>query len=170
MLLENLLSCTPADDGTNTASPNLTISAALEIATNLASELNERKRESEGRQRLLYWQGRIGNKFRSPLVQPHRTLLKEGSMVLTRVVKRTADYVDVPIEGRPVEATFAQVHSLKVETQNRPILALLTSDILVLIKDDGDANGQVELFTVLRLGQTTKSRCASAFGGDAMLR
>jgi hypothetical protein len=49
--------------------------------TALASEMNERKRESEGRHRLLHWQQRIGNRFKSPLVQPHRQLVREGSMV-----------------------------------------------------------------------------------------
>lgn len=69
MLLEALLSCTPVDDGSYMLSPNPRIAAALELVTHLATDLNERKRESEGRQRLLYYQSRIGQKFKSPLVQ-----------------------------------------------------------------------------------------------------
>jgi hypothetical protein len=80
MLLEALLCCTPIEEG-NKLFPNPVIGAALDLASNLASDLNEKKRESEGRQRLLYWQSRIGNKFKSPLVQPHRMLVKESAMV-----------------------------------------------------------------------------------------
>lgn len=75
MLLESLLSCTPVDDGSFMLSPNPQIAAALDLVSNLATDLNEKKRQAEGRQRLLYWQTRIGQRFKSPLVQPHRVSL-----------------------------------------------------------------------------------------------
>jgi RhoGEF domain len=81
LLLESLVACTPADDGSSTLSPHPVLGKAVDLMTALASEMNERKRESEGRHRLLYWQQRIGNRFKSPLVQPHRHLVREGSMV-----------------------------------------------------------------------------------------
>jgi hypothetical protein len=48
----------------------------LEVAsrdiTALATNMNEGKRESESRRKLLNWQSKIRGKFPSPLVQPHR--------------------------------------------------------------------------------------------------
>lgn len=79
MLLESLAECTSDVEDADAGDP--TIVEALEIITQLANEMNERKRDSEGRHRLFHWQGRLGARFKSPLVQPHRTLLKEGIMV-----------------------------------------------------------------------------------------
>jgi len=45
--------------------------ALAEIAL-LANNMNEGKRESESRRKLVQWQTRIRGKFPSPLVQPHR--------------------------------------------------------------------------------------------------
>jgi hypothetical protein len=97
MMLENLLECTPLVDSPDQAEPF--IAEALASMSNLATEMNERKRDNEGRQRLvrylvvevdleyrltplfqLYWQAQL-SRFKSPLVQPHRTVLREGHMV-----------------------------------------------------------------------------------------
>ena len=48
--------------------------ALIEIAS-LATNMNEGKRESESRRRLVQWQSRIRGKFPSPLVQPHRYVI-----------------------------------------------------------------------------------------------
>jgi hypothetical protein len=45
---------------------------ALDEIAVLASSMNEGKRESESRSKLVQWQSRIRGKFISPLVQPHR--------------------------------------------------------------------------------------------------
>lgn len=45
---------------------------ALAEISSLATNMNEGKRESESRRRLVQWQARIRGKFPSPLVQPHR--------------------------------------------------------------------------------------------------
>jgi hypothetical protein len=42
---------------------------------------SQSKRENEGRAQLLGWQNRITQKFKSSLVQPHRSLVKSGTMV-----------------------------------------------------------------------------------------
>lgn len=47
--------------------------ALAEIAL-LANNMNEGKRESESRRKLVQWQTRIRGKFPSPLVQPHRSV------------------------------------------------------------------------------------------------
>ena len=48
--------------------------ALAEIAL-LANNMNEGKRESESRRKLVQWQSKIRGKFPSPLVQPHRWAL-----------------------------------------------------------------------------------------------
>ena len=45
---------------------------ALAEISILATNMNEGKRESESRRKLVQWQARIRGKFPSPLVQPHR--------------------------------------------------------------------------------------------------
>ena len=45
---------------------------ALAEISLLANNMNEGKRESETRRKLVQWQSRIRGKFPSPLVQPHR--------------------------------------------------------------------------------------------------
>lgn len=45
---------------------------ALAEISSLANNMNEGKRESESRRKLVQWQTRIRGKFPSPLVQPHR--------------------------------------------------------------------------------------------------
>jgi hypothetical protein len=89
MLLESLLTCTPRAPASSLLSPDASaplephpvIQEALDLIADVATSMNERKRETEGRAQLLYWQTRIGNKFRSPLVQPHRSLLRSGNLV-----------------------------------------------------------------------------------------
>ena len=48
------------------------IDRALTEISSLATNMNEGKRESESRRKLVQWQARIRGKFPSPLVQPHR--------------------------------------------------------------------------------------------------
>lgn len=48
---------------------------ALAEISLLANNMNEGKRESESRRKLVQWQSRIRGKFPSPLVQPHRSVL-----------------------------------------------------------------------------------------------
>lgn len=45
---------------------------ALAEISLLANNMNEGKRESESRRKLVQWQARIRGRFPSPLVQPHR--------------------------------------------------------------------------------------------------
>lgn len=53
LLLEALLECTPMADMPDQGEP--AIASALESISNLATEMNERKRDNEGRQRLVSW-------------------------------------------------------------------------------------------------------------------
>lgn len=55
MLLETLLSCTPADDSVDPAlfEPHPVIEEALDLISDVATDMNERKRESEGRSQLV---------------------------------------------------------------------------------------------------------------------
>ncbi|GAA5884380.1 hypothetical protein JCM16303_003661 [Sporobolomyces ruberrimus] len=102
LLLESLSACTPAPPSSDSLAPpsaflsprsqlepHPTLLAAVVEMDLVATTLNESKRETEGRAQLLMWQGRIVNRYKSSLVQPHRTLLRSGKLVLTRSVKRS---------------------------------------------------------------------------------
>lgn len=132
--------------------------------------------------RQIAWQSRIGaTRFRSPLVQPHRTLIKEGALQLCRVVKRQSHYVEAPglthsPSSNSTAPSLVQIHSLLTDSRVQPIIALLCSDILVLTHDSGLPSGPLDLFTVLRLSASSSSSSsartlpASVFGSDGMIR
>ena len=65
------------------------IDRALTEISSLATNMNEGKRESESRRRLVQWQSRIRGKFPSPLVQPHRYV--SGQLLADRLVTFALD-------------------------------------------------------------------------------
>jgi ribosomal protein S15P/S13E len=69
--LEELLRSTPPSNG-YIEDP---LDKALAEISSLANNMNEGKRESESRRKLVQWQSRIRGRFPSPLVQPHRSVL-----------------------------------------------------------------------------------------------
>lgn len=78
MLLGTLAACTPS------LSDDSPVEQAVRDLEGMATMLNESKRENEGRAQLIMWQNRLVSKFKSPLAQPHRTLLRSGVMVRSR--------------------------------------------------------------------------------------
>lgn len=170
LLLEDLAMCTPplAD------SPRDTLDDALNEIASLASLMNEEKRDAESRLRLFYWQKRIASKGPSPLVQPHRKLIMDGSLQLIRLVKKASSYVEVDntILGlgdgdatvMPSKAVVP-VESIKIEPMNRSMILLLCSDLLVLAQPRAPEMGQesqVDLYHVMRM--STLKEPASANG------
>ncbi|GAA6021200.1 hypothetical protein JCM10207_008352 [Rhodosporidiobolus poonsookiae] len=187
LLLESLAACTPAatdlpplpallEPTSPTASaasalrlePHPLIAQAVQEMDAVAVVLNESKRENEGRAQLLVWQNRIQQKFKSSLVQPHRTLLRSGKLTLTRSVKRTTNQVEPPqptLYRKPSRQDEQELFTLFQDTKQVELIGLLCSDLLVLVKAppaplDTDPNAPVELYTVLRLYS------AAQFGGD----
>ncbi|MCO5555725.1 hypothetical protein L7F22_009270 [Adiantum nelumboides] len=88
LLFEDLVKCCPSErlkDGRS-------IINALGSINSIATMMNESKRQCEMNRRLLKWQERIRGTFPSPLVQPHRRLLHDGSLILTRIVTRIPSF------------------------------------------------------------------------------
>lgn len=88
LLFEDLVKCCPSErlkDGSS-------IINALGSINSIATMMNESKRQCEMNRRLLKWQERIRGTFPSPLVQPHRRLLHDGSLILTRIVTRIPSF------------------------------------------------------------------------------
>lgn len=150
LLLEQLVSSTPPRPD----SYDDPIEKALEEISALAMNMNEGKRESESRKKLVQWQTRIGgsSKFPSPLVQPHRRLIMDGSLKLSKVARKKHEYCQsVTSTG---EATVIQVEFLEVESTPRDLAAILCNDLLVLCKDPSkgkDKHAHVDLWAVLRM-------------------
>ncbi|EIN13540.1 hypothetical protein PUNSTDRAFT_109739 [Punctularia strigosozonata HHB-11173 SS5] len=125
---------------------------AVEEISSLATNMNEGKRDSESRRKLVQWQSRIRGKFPSPLVQPHRRLIMDGPLRLTRVVRKTAvSYEVVTPQG---DATMVQVECLSPEMTPRSLTGILCNDLLVLCRDPSegqDTTSTVDLWAVLRM-------------------
>ncbi|GAA5904614.1 uncharacterized protein JCM6883_003841 [Sporobolomyces salmoneus] len=192
LLLESLLACTPSPPTDSLAplsaflsptpllSPHPTILSAVLEMDLVATTLNESKRETEGRAQLLMWQGRIVNRYKSSLVQPHRTLLRSGKLVLTRSVKKSTTHLDALPPPLPAASSMNgsrsrsrlgtnneanghsspplgdEIHTLFTETSTQELIVLLCTDLLILVKAppaplDSDPNAPVELYTVVRL-------------------
>lgn len=159
MLLDDLARSTPPTHGIS-GDP---IEDALQEIVALASSMNEEKRESESRRKLVKWQQRIRGKFSTPLVQAHRRLLLDGPLTITRIVKRSGTLAEVPacyISDDVQDQTLTnakgivQVETLVTDAMERPILTLLSTDMMLLCKDltaGRDPDGAVDLFAVLKL-------------------
>lgn len=170
LLLEALAECTPSHDDPNQPDANLV--TALNLISGLTLEMNEKTRDSEGRKRLLYWQARIKSRGQSPLVAPHRSLLKEGNMVLSRVVKRKSAIVATKNIMSEEQTSLVQIHTLDIDTTPQSLLYLICSDSLILLTGSMSEHDPVEIFTVVRLGRSLggTDEPAALFGSQSMLR
>ncbi|KAI0639341.1 hypothetical protein C8Q77DRAFT_1044055 [Trametes polyzona] len=128
------------------------IDRALNEIASLATNMNEGKRESESRRRLVQWQSRIRGKFPSPLVQPHRRLIMDGPLQLTRVVRKaTVAFEVIDAQG---DASSIEVECLSPELTPRSLIGILCNDLLVLCRDPSegqDPTSAVDLWAVLRM-------------------
>ncbi|KAG8878395.1 hypothetical protein FRB98_006131 [Tulasnella sp. 332] len=163
MMLENLVMSTPLKaDGRDDP-----IERALEEISSLATNMNEGKRESESRKKLVLWQTRIKGKFPSPLVQPHRRLIMDGRLQLSRVVRKDVKFFEH--KNPQGQHVVVQVECLSPEETPRQLVAILCNDLLVLCKDPTkgrDANAIVELWAVLRM--QTLPQPASIYQGRSL--
>lgn len=170
LLLTELVMCTPTrSDGL----PDALDDALTEISS-LASLMNEEKRDADSRLRLLDWQKRFTNSGRSPLVQPHRRLVMEGPLTLSRIVKKASTFVECEtvVEGDgdhtiiPGRAVIP-VDYVMPESVEREVMLILCSDMMVLATDRGEGwDGHVNVFNVLRM--TTMIEPASLTGGNIL--
>lgn len=141
--------------------------------------MNEEKRDAESRIRLFNWQQRLTVKFQSPLVQPHRKLVLDGTLNLIRLAKKETTFVE--IDGTTVADTDAEitigpstrkkvmvpVDYIRPEPMDREITLILCSDMMVLVTKHGETwDGPVDLFSVLRMG--TLREPASMVNQDIM--
>ncbi|KAK7064461.1 DH domain-containing protein [Favolaschia claudopus] len=163
LLLEELLRATPPtyeymDDPLDRSLAEISL---------LANNMNEGKRESESRRKLVQWQSRIRGKFPSPLVQPHRRLIMDGPLLLTRVVRKAmVSFESINAQGDPCNV---QVDCLAPELTPRPLVGILCNDLLVLCRDPSDGQDpscHVDLWAVLRM--QTLPQPASIVHGNAL--
>lgn len=178
LLLDDLAMCTPPRESIG---PNDALDDAIHEIATLASLMNEEKRESESRLRLLHWQQRITSRGPSPLVQPHRKLILDGALTLIRVVKKASAFVEIDmatqLRSADGESTITgskaviPVEFIKPEPMEKAIMLILCSDMLVLVQQRADQgwDGQVDLFSVLRMATVREPASVSA-SNDRVLR
>lgn len=155
MLLEDLAMCTPPRmDG-----PKDTLDDALTEISSLASLMNEEKRDADSRLRLFHWQQRISGRGPSPLVQPHRKLILDGTLNLIRLVKKATAFVEVDttvITDTELTITPSKivipVEYIAPEPMDRAMTLILCTDLIALVQQRGEGwDGAVDLFNVLRM-------------------
>lgn len=164
LLLEELTRSTPPPPYDYMDDP---LERALSEISLLANNMNEGKREAESRRKLVQWQTRIRGKFPSPLVQPHRRLIMDGPLLLTRVVRKAMVSFEA-INGQGDTSTV-QVDCLAPELTPRPLMGILCNDLLVLCRDPSegqDPASMVDLWAVLRM--QTLPQPASIVHGNAL--
>ena len=140
---------------------------ALAEISLLANNMNEGKRESESRRKLVQWQARIRGRFPSPLVQPHRRLIMDGPLRLTRVVRKAnVSFEAFDAQG---DSSTVQVDCLAPELTPRALVGILCNDLLVLCRDPSEGKdnaGPVDLWAVLRM-QTLPQPASIVHGNGA---
>jgi hypothetical protein len=111
------------------------IAKALDKISSRADEMNERKRQYENHEKVLLIQNRIIGQYKTPLVQPHRKVVREGMLHLIRVVTRNVSMgIDkaVPTNGSVVgQVGDLTVHHLSEETVEKSFLFILFNDIMI---------------------------------------
>ncbi|CEH15703.1 Predicted Rho/Rac guanine nucleotide exchange factor/faciogenital dysplasia protein 3 [Ceraceosorus bombacis] len=170
LLLEDLVRYTPAhrvQHGANGFNPMV---AALEAITELAHGVNEAKRQNEQDQRLLAWQARAVGRWPNPLVLPHRRLLRDGPVTLTRVVKRKAS-VAVPAQmfanvdekdffsdgaigrTRTPGADLIEIFALQQQLFAKALQLILCNDLLVAVAEtctSKESPAPIELYSEIQ--------------------
>lgn len=167
LLLEDLVKSTD----TSRLSDADSLATALEHVTQIASKVNESKRQSEQDRRLLAWQYRIRGPIEGPLVQPHRRLLKDGSLQLKRVVRRIPGFVrsnrsasvggSMQLHGgflspldMPGSDHVLSADHLQQVTEDQTMSLVLCSDVAALCVDQTrgkDASAPVLLRSMIKL-------------------
>lgn len=138
MLLQDLLENTWEDHV-----DHQDIATALEKISTRADEMNERKRQYENHEKVLLVQNRIIGQYKTPLVQPHRKVVREGMLHLIRVVTRNVSMSGLDNKSSSsLVATAAAaapsvpigdmtVHHLSEETVEKSFLFILFNDIMI---------------------------------------
>ncbi|KAJ1594253.1 hypothetical protein NDA11_004425 [Ustilago hordei] len=168
LLLEDLVKSTD----TTRLSDGDALATALEHVTQIASKVNESKRQSEQDRRLLAWQYRIRGPIEGALVQPHRRLLKDGPLQLKRTVRRIAGFVRSNRSGSvgaaqqrdstgalsplsiPGQGHVLSADHLQQVTEDQSMALILCSDVAVLCAEQTrtkDPNAPVLLRSMLKL-------------------
>ncbi|KAF7354928.1 DH domain-containing protein [Mycena sanguinolenta] len=163
LLLEELLQAMPP----TYEYMNDSLDRSLAEISLLANNIDEGRREAESRRKLVQWQSRIRGNFPSPLVQPHRRLIMDGKLLLTRVVRKaSASFEVINAQGHPRPV---QVNCLAPELTPRPLVGILCNDFLVLCHDPSggqDPTCHVDLWAVLRM--QTLPQPANIVHGNAL--
>ncbi|EAL20768.1 hypothetical protein CNBE1310 [Cryptococcus deneoformans B-3501A] len=149
MLLEQLEKYTPAPP----SGARDYIGEALSRISTILVYVNDYKRDLDARSRLCHWADQISSVGPSPLVQPHRTLIREGPI---KFIARGAlpQNTSKTLKHRHVDES-----KRSIGTVNKMCMAILCQDLLVLV--DNVANkqkGKLELVDVVRLSAMGNAR------------
>ncbi|KAG0012775.1 hypothetical protein BGZ81_001388 [Podila clonocystis] len=140
------------------------IATALDNVSSRADEMNERKRQYENHEKVLLVQNRIVGQYRTPLVQPHRKVVREGMLHLIRTVTRNVSMSEkaiVPTGQTPVGDLT--VHHLSEETVEKSFLFILFNDIMIQCQPCGPKTSSTS--NVTGVSATTGGMGSAAVAG-----
>ncbi|KAF9430754.1 hypothetical protein BGZ94_004289 [Podila epigama] len=146
------------------------IASALDKISSRADEMNERKRQYENHEKVLLIQNRIVGHYKTPLVQPHRKVVREGMLHLIRIVTRNVSMSDMPVVPAASVGGDLTVHHLSEETVERSFLFILFNDILIQCRPCGaksSASSSALTGTSGSGGSSGASGAGGANGGDS---
>nr|ODN91221.1 hypothetical protein L203_01424 [Cryptococcus depauperatus CBS 7841]ODN95475.1 hypothetical protein L204_04015 [Cryptococcus depauperatus CBS 7855] len=127
------------------------VGEALIRISNILLYVNEYKREVDSRLRLCHWADQIALSGPSPLVQPHRILVREGPVNFIARGEQTVGLVTGNSNREKMKRTVAVV--------NKMCLAVLCHDMLVLAQIIGEGRkSKLELMDVVRLSSIGEAR------------
>ncbi|CAO1632094.1 unnamed protein product [Jaminaea pallidilutea] len=139
------------------------VRAALSQISLIAANVNESKRQSEQDRKLLAWQARLKTRWQTPLVQPHRRLVRDGTLELRRIVQRIPAFdedirllderpeivADARCDGAYTD-DLSRVECLQQQAVGKSVNLLVCNDVCVAVSDAPDANSPVDLIAFLR--------------------
>lgn len=115
---------------------------ALVQVRDLAHTINESKRRAEQNCRLVEWQARIAGSFPSPLVQPHRRLVRDGVVILRKFARLTTEATYRPACGADAHSLSSEPLTVPVLQQTvveQPVVLLLCNDLAVFLQAASDS-------------------------------
>lgn len=163
------------------------LTCALGQISSIAASVNESKRQSEQDRKLLAWQSRLRTQWQTPLVLPHRRLIRDGQLQLRRIVSRVRAYPSAATPSTALtmmdkdeaacDGAFSSGQDLHLECLERRIVSinvtlLLCNDVGVLVEETqrDSPNAPVNFFSFLRLRPAASGSARCQLLGQTYLR
>lgn len=138
LFLEDLVRCSPLTGAAG---------EALSQLLRIAGGINEAQKRADMERRLAFWEDKLAG---LEVNVPHRRLLREGELVLQRIVRLEQVYLPTQAEDE-----MQKIDVLDVERPKSSVTLLLCSDVIILVlpfSEDKSLTAQLDLCDAQRDG------------------